>query len=625
MRSRSAGREGGFFRLMFMQKGRIKKFASALLAAGMWSASAQAGVEADPQWLALGHYRPQLFGSLESTIDTPNFFLAPDGKNNPKAELEATAALFNEGRDIDKMCVFPARYKFLKAQGLTKTKFPECKEYEEFRRDLRPAGVTLLFTDAYMNNPSSLFGHTLMRIDTSRKGTQLLAHGVNYGAFTAGQENSVLFAVWGLTGGFYGGFTVKPYYDIINTYNNLENRDIWEYNLNLTPEELDMFVAHLWEVGQTQTRYYFFTENCSYMLMEVLDAVRPSLKLADNFPVQAIPLDTVKAVKSRPGLVKSVNYRPSRQSKIRYRFKQMNRAQKQAYYEAIRRQNWALAGLEEDEKADVLETAYQYVQYQYVAKDLELKEYRRRSFQSLKARSEISRAPHFAEHDAGRPPETGHDSMRAVIGTGGRNGEAFQEIQYRPAYHSLTDDNYGFLRGAEINFLNATLRHYDNRDKTVLQKLDLVGIKSLSPADLMFLPTSYTIMADIERVYDPQTEKEGYAFNLKVGGGLTYALTDEFWVYAMNSLYGSYGGFLPHDQWAGIGFAGGVYADFGRWRLLAEAEKVFATSHFAESMKYSAEAAVSMTRNTALAVSYKYQVNYGHDIDEFMTSLRFYF
>lgn len=93
----------------------------------------------------------------------------------------------------------------------------------------------------------------------------------------------------------------------------------------------------------------------------------------------------------------------------------------------------------------------------------------------------------------------------------------------------------------------------------------------------------------------------------------------------MNSLYGSYGGFLPHDQWAGIGFAGGVYADFGCWRLLAEAEKVFATSHFAESMKYSAEAAVSMTRNTALAVSYKYQVNYGHDIDEFMTSLRFYF
>ena len=117
---------------------------------------------------------------------------------------------------------------------------------------MSPSGVTILFTDAYMNNPSSLFGHTLFRIDTSRKGTQLLAHGVNYGAVT-GEENGVLFAVLGLTGGYMGSFTVKPYYDVINTYNNIENRDIWEMNLDLSPEELNMFVAHLWEIGHTHT------------------------------------------------------------------------------------------------------------------------------------------------------------------------------------------------------------------------------------------------------------------------------------------------------------------------------------------------------------------------------------
>ena len=58
---------------------------------------------------------------------------------------------------------------------------------------------------------------------------------------------------------------------------------------------------------------------------------------------------------------------------------------------------------------------------------------------------------------------------------------------------------------------------------------------------------------------------------------------------------------------------------------MAGAEKVFGTSHVDESRKYSAEAVLSITRNTAVAVSFKYQVNYGHDIDEFMTSLRFYF
>lgn len=603
----------------------MRKFLSVLTAIGLWCAPVEAQLAETSSWLALGHYRPQIFGGFESTIDSPNFFVSPVGKNSPSAELKATIDLFESGVETDKICLFPARYKFLKAHGMVKRPFPKCEEYEQFRRDLRPAGVTLLFTDAFMNNPSSLFGHTLVRIDTGRKGTQLLAHGLNYGAFTAGQENSVMFAILGLTGGYWGGFTVKPYYDIVNTYNNMENRDIWEYNLDLTPQELDMLVAHLWEVGQTQTRYYFFTENCSYMLTEMLDAVRPDLRLSDDFPAQAIPLDTVKAVNKREGLVKDINYRPSRQAKIRYRLKQMNAKQKDAFYQAALLQNWELPELEENEKADVLETAYQYVQYQYVAKELELDEYRKRSFQALKARSKIEKTPQFSEHDGGKSPLGAHDSMRAVIGVGNRNGEAFQEVQYRPAYHSLTDNNYGLLRGAEINFLNTTLRHYDNKNQTVLQKFDIVGIKSLSPADVLFLPVSYSVEADIERVFNPENEKEGYAFNLKTGGGLTYAVNDEIWLFGMSRLYGSYGGFLPHNQWVGLGFSGGVYADFGRLRLLAEAEKVFATSYFGEQMKYTAEAAVTLTRNTALAVNYKYQDNKGRNLDEFMTAFRLYF
>lgn len=591
----------------------------------LWSVSVKAEVENSQQWLALGHYRPQIFGGVESTIDSPNFFLAVNGKTSPEDELKATIALFEQGKELDKICMFPARYKFLKTQNLIKAEFPDCQEYAQFRSDLRPSGVTLLFTDAYMNAPSSLFGHTLIRVDTSRKGTQLLAHGINYGAATTGQENPVLYTVLGLTGGYNGGFTVKPYYDIINTYNNLENRDIWEYNLDFTPDELDMFVAHVWEVGQTQTKYYFFTENCSYMLMETLDAVRPSLKLADEFSAQTIPLDTIKVLNKRSGLVKSVNYRPSRQTKIRNRVKQMTDEQKTIYYKAIQNRDWELSGLKEDEKADVLETAYQYVQYQYVAKDLELKDYRKHSFKALKARSKINQSLHFDEKSEKISPVETHESMRAVLGLGSRNGEMFQEIQYRPAYHSLTDDNSGFLRGAEINFFNTTLRHYDEQNKTVLQKFDIVGIKSLSPIDAMFRPTSYAITADIERVYNPQTQKEGYAFNLKAGVGLTYALSETVWTYAMSNAYGSYGGFLPHNQWGGIGFAGGMYADFGKLRILGEAERVLATSYFADSMKYTAEVAYSFSRNTAVAINYKYQVNKGHDLDEFMTSLRLYF
>ena len=153
-----------------------------------------------PEWLALGHYQ-----NKKSSIDSPNFFLSKDGKKNPLSELEASIKLFNSD-DNQLKCQFPARYLFLKKHKLIATKFPKCDEFEEFKKDLQAAGVTLLFTDAYMNNPSSLFGHTLLRIDTKRKGTQMLAHGANYGAFT-GENPGPLYALFGLTGRYFGGFT----------------------------------------------------------------------------------------------------------------------------------------------------------------------------------------------------------------------------------------------------------------------------------------------------------------------------------------------------------------------------------------------------------------------------------
>ena len=594
-----------------------------LFSSNVWARSPQE-VSQLPQWLALVHYRPQFFGGVESTIDSPEFFLSDKGKVNPLAELNATISLFEQNSDKEKMCLFPARYLFLKSQGLVDKAFPKCEEYEQFYKDVSPSGVTLLFTNAYMNNPSSLFGHTLIRIDTARKGTQLLAHGMNYGAFT-GDEAGVLFAVYGLTGGYYGGFTVKPYYDIINTYNNIENRDIWELNLDLTPDELNFFMAHTWELGHTQTRYFFFTENCSYMLMELLDAVRPSLKLADDFPVQAIPLDTLKAVNSRKGLVKGINYRPSRQNKIKYMYAQMSDEQKEAFEKIITSDVYEPDDLSESDKAGVFEAAYQYVQYQYVAKDIELKDYRKKSFKLLRERAGNELKSSFEPLTQGQSPLKAHDSMRLETSAGIRNGERFQQIAYRPAYTSLTDNSFGLLSGAEINFLNFAFRHYDERDKYVLQNFDIVGIRSLAPVDVMFFPFSYNIQFGINRVMNPDTEEEGYSADLVVGGGVTYAVSDNIKVFGFMNNHVSYGGFLPHNQWAGIGANGGIYADFGDWRILADAEKIWATSQFGDKIKYKAEIAYSLSVNSSVALNYMFEDNHGHDVDESMLSWRWYF
>ena len=533
------------------------------------------GFENADKWLRLLHYQKDAFGGYVGTIKNEKFYLSKDGRKNPKAELEADIALF-EGNDDERKCFFPARYIVLKKEGLVQKAFPKCEAFEQFKDDLRPAGVTMLFTDAYMNNSSSLFGHTLIRIDTARVGTQLLAHGVNYGAWTGGYEKSPLYAVYGLLGFFQGGLTTKPYYDTINTYNNIENRDIWEYSLDLSPDELELFVAHIWEIGNISTPYYFFSQNCSYMLVEILDAVKSELKLADEFKKWVIPLDTIKAI-NKKGIVKKINYRPSRERKIKHRLKQMNKNQKKAFYMLTEDEKADVSFLQDDEKADVLETAYQYVQYQYVAKDLELKEYRQKSFKLLKERNKASIGQSFNDLKEGKDPKDAHDSAMIGLGVGLQNGRVFEEFFFRPAYHSVTDNPYGVLKGAGINFLEAYFRHYDHHDKYVFEKLHILELDSFSPIERGFAAPSYRIKLDLLRTTKLKSKKSGYVSKGEVAGGATFALTDNFWGYMLNSVDGAYGGFLSHNAWAGFSLGAGVLYSGDLFGFQAECKKTFAT------------------------------------------------
>ena len=592
-----------------------------------FSVSASENVAYSQEWLALGHYQSDGFGGYKSSIDGEEFFLSADGRTNPQRELQATIDLFEQRTQTDKICLFPARYMFLLEKGLVKKQKLTCKEFEQFKTDLQPKGVTLLFTDAYMNNPSSLFGHTLLRVDTARQGTQLLAHGANYGAFTNGAENSVLFAVYGLTGGYYGGWTVKPYYDIINTYNNIENRDIWELELNFDERELEFLVAHLWEIGHTKTRYYFFSKNCSYMIMELLDAVRPSLQLAKEFPAQTIPLDTIKAIYRSDNLVKDVKFRPSRQAKIVHRLRMMNKKQKQALFRVFDKQDFELKSLAAEEKADVLETAYQYIQYRFVKRDYELAEYRKQSFRAVRARSKLQeQKAKISENYQGKSPLESHEAMRITAGIGHTRGNSFYEISYRPAYHSLSDNNYGLLKGAEINFLNSKWRYYNRGNKAVLQEFNLVGIKSLASANYYFRPISFGLGLDLERLYDPKKDKEGYAAKFELGGGGTIEPIENLMLFVLGKTKIGYGGFLEHNQYVAVGGSLGMFINFEWAKLLLEAEKYFATDWLQDKVVYKGELNIPLSTNWSVAIEYKaehYHQNYKEE--EFVTSIRHYF
>ena len=572
------------------------------------------------QWLKLLHYQKNGDGYV-SLVEKGNFFLTAKGRKNPRAEYDEAIRAFNEKGNLKK-CDFPARFMVLKKEGKVSGDLSDCEEYQQYLSDVQPDAVTLLFTDAYMNNPSSMFGHTLFRIDTKRKGTQLLAHGANFGADT-GDDHGPLYALRGLWGGYYGHFGLHPYYDVINLYNNIENRDIWEYKLNFTEDELALFTAHMWEMKDAHIRYYFASKNCSYVLLLMLEAARPELDLSSDFSFYAVPLATLKKVGKVSDFITDVRYRPSRQSKLKYRAKQMNDAQQKVFIGIIKKGKVDLSVLNDEEKADVLETAYQYVQYQYVAGDLELKDYRKKSFKLLQERSKIAnQRQYFNELKEGENPIEAHEAKQISVLTGVRNGEAFQEIGFKPVYNSLTDDSYGLLKGAEINMLSSTFRHYDRQDKYVLQQLDLLKIRSFSGQDIMFKPFSFEINAAIKHLFDAKNEKEHMAAIGGVSGGSSLAITDNLLIYLLSGAEAGYSGVIKHNGYLGASVKGGMYYNHNKWRLNAEMSENFATDYIARGEKYHVEAGYGLTRNVMLYGKYELFNTKWHDDETIMFGIK---
>jgi len=146
-------------------------------------------------------------------------------------------------------------------------------------------------------------------------------------------------------------------------------------------------VEHVWELKQIQFDYFFFDENCSYRLLELLQVARPGLRLTEQFPLTAIPTDTVKAVKDA-GLVEKIDYRPSRERELLERAKPLNSDEQQWVLKVSDDQQQlqapAFKALPRDRQALIIDAAYRLGRYR--ANGLERDTARsQRSFELLRA------------------------------------------------------------------------------------------------------------------------------------------------------------------------------------------------------------------------------------------------
>lgn len=281
-----------------------------------------------PTWLRLLHYDR---GGRRSEITSREFFLAPDGVGDPRAELRATldafAAEWTDDADSHPRCRFPARYFWLAQQGLIEAghwREPRCRRLERWAQLDRLRSLSLLLVSGYFGNPASSFGHALLKFNTTDGETNLLDLSFNFGALVPENEWVLRYIVRGLSGGYESGFSDRHFYTQDLVYARTEFRDMWDYELALTDDQRTLLVLHLWEVIGKKFTYYFLTKNCAYRLAELME-----LATGRSFTARAsvwyVPVELFHRLEAldaeRPGaLIRSQRFIPSSQRVLYHQF-----------------------------------------------------------------------------------------------------------------------------------------------------------------------------------------------------------------------------------------------------------------------------------------------------------------
>ena len=476
-----------------------------------------------PYWRALLHYPRQ---GEQSYVDDRRFFFDAAGHRNPLAELRATLSHFEA--QPQRRCDYPARAQWLQEQGLLASADTDCADYQQWRQRLDVQQVSLVLAASYLNSPSSMYGHTFLRFTPGgdRSSSDFLAYALNFGANIPAGENDLLYAYRGLFGGYPGLFSMQPYYQKIQEYSRLENRDMWEYRLDLNAREMDRLLQHVWELRDINFDYFFFDENCSFRLLELLEVARPGIDLTSSFEHAAMPVDTVRAVVAE-NMVDGVNYRPSRRLQLDHLLAGLDEAERAAVRALADGQIEVLDNtLPLTRQSHVYLAAYRYLRYRS-NRELRSDDVAARSLRLLSRAKALD-----ARNERHILPPTradfGHRTSMLAVNAGWRElsdasrnpALTYADLNYRISYHDALDARAGYPSGATLVMGDLHLRWQD-RERLRLQEFTVMDIRSLSPRDDFFSPTSWQFSVGLERLDDAPGQP--LVAQLSAGGGVSAA------------------------------------------------------------------------------------------------------
>lgn len=603
----------------------------------------------DPYWKTLMHYKPAPFHKYKSLVDDPNFFCAKNGKTNPRAELNATIKAFfepapnrfkiiqqknNSAENIPEETPmhaterFPGRFKWIcEKLELSEKDFPYNGDiaYQQTYKKLNPGDVFLVFPSSYLKRPGSVFGHTFLLVETKDK-PRLTANSINYGAVT-NITGGPLYAILGLIGGFKGYYGFEAYYEKIKQYSNMDMRDMWEYKLNLTEEEKDRMIRHVFDLSGIYSKYFFISENCSYNLLFLIEAARPSTNATDKLFGLVEPLATVKLVKSL-GLTEETNYRPSVYSKIEQEKENLSLKERKFVKKLCSGkksvQDFPFSDAPIEKQAEIWNTASDYLSYLLNSRKISSAEYRTRIVPILSARQKLGKIK-TEEKKIPPNPEKVHGSKKIAL-TGGKDIYGiFYGMNFRLCAHEQLETPAGYSENSEISFLDTEVRFNQTENKFYLQKATLLSLLSLPASDSFFYSGASHFLTGLEQNPN-EKEEQDLAWRIKFSYGASVKPASWLQLYIMGGEDCYFSSEYKYFTDLLLGAETGFITTLKNWKTKFSAsvmQSPFEKDHL--RCQFSGDSCIFLAQNIALKGKYSLNLDYGNFYHEFKFSVNAYF
>jgi hypothetical protein len=370
--------------------------------------------------------------------------------------------------------------------------------------------LSLVFSSFYINNPGSTFGHTFIRASRYRefRTNELLDYAINFAAQDS-KDNVFFYMLKGLAGFYPGRFSVVPYYYKIREYSDHEFRDVWDYDLGLDQEQVDRVIDHAWELGAAHFDYFYFTENCSYHILGLLNVAYDEADLLKGLnPLFVLPIDTVKEMKKH-GLIKERKVRVSTYGKLLKETEGLSSQELSLVKEIALDPSKAKAAfgkLDDKRAASLLDasiSALDYLKAEAVLMNEKKATEERQELLVLRAENPIVSEELVYNTRAMNAPDDSHGSSRLGIFAGDRYQEgAFTGFEWRAAQHEILDPSQGQLRSAQVVMFDFKFRYQTvdfHSTKVIVDRFRFIDLKKYQASDFWNDSISFDLGVGIDQ------------------------------------------------------------------------------------------------------------------------------